>query len=214
MTPGTVKIHVRGDWDIEDLFYFVETFRDGYSLFYYLTNPSQMDLAIRDRFRSEFWSGSFLISSSFTASLHNRLPKDQQLNIKEIRYASPGWFTFLGATVALRALVGILRAWVKFADEAFELYKKIDDFFEQKKLKKIAHNFEASRFPSSTINEATDLCHEFGVLMGLDPKFIEDSIDITGNPISALRMLASLAKEARRIDTLVTDGKLQLPDSI
>lgn len=38
MTPGTVKIHVRGDWDIEDLFYFVETFRDGYSLFYYLTN--------------------------------------------------------------------------------------------------------------------------------------------------------------------------------
>jgi hypothetical protein len=214
LAPTKVKIYVDGEWDIDDLFYFVETFRDGYSLFYHLASPENMDLATRDRFRTEFWSGSFAISSAFIDRLHNRLPKERQLRVVEIKYASPGWFTFAGVLVALRALVGVLRVWVKFADEAFELYKKIDDWFEAKKLKRVANNFNAEQFPSSSVNEATDLCYEFGDLMGLDRRFIENTIDVTGNPISALRLLASLAKEARRIDTLVAQGKLRLPEQI
>jgi hypothetical protein len=90
----------------------------------------------------------------------------------------------------------------------------IDDWFEAKKLKRVANNFNAEQFPSSSVNEATDLCYEFGDLMGLDRRFIENTIDVTGNPISALRLLASLAKEARRIDTLVAQGKLRLPEQI
>jgi hypothetical protein len=172
-----------------------------------------MDLDVRDRFRSEFWSGSFLISSSFVTTLHRKLPPEKQLSIKEIRYASPGFFTFLGVIAALTALVGVLRAWVKFADEALALYQKIEEFFERRKLKKVANNFNADQFPSSAIDEATDLCYEFGELMSLNKKFVDDSITITGNPISALRMLASMAKEARRIDQLVSDGKLKLPEN-
>jgi len=63
----------------------------------------------------------------------------------------------------------------------------------------------------SDIDEARALCFEYGKELGFTKARIEKMIDLTGNPISTLRLLTNLAVEARRMVKLENAGKLKLP---
>ena len=63
----------------------------------------------------------------------------------------------------------------------------------------------------ATIDEARAMCFEVGKMLSMPDTQVENVIDITGTPISALRMLMTMAGAARKTGELASKGKLKLP---
>ncbi|MDB5410579.1 MAG: hypothetical protein JWL84_5491, partial [Rhodospirillales bacterium] len=55
------------------------------------------------------------------------------------------------------------------------------------------------------------LLHEMCDAIGLTPKQMDHLIDLTGNPISALKLAVMLAVETRKLVELEEHGKIKLP---
>lgn len=131
-----------------------------------------------------------------------------------IRYASPGFIELAGLFGVILLLARCCKAWLEVAEKAGDLYSKVTKFFEERKLKRIPRTLDLSTISSKDVDDAKSLCFEYGAFLGFTPAHIEYLIDLTGNPISALRLLVALSSEARRMISLQQQGKLKFPTSV
>ena len=136
---------------------------------------------------------------------------EARLQLYSIHYASPGWLDVVGFIGAISMMAGCASKWIKAADEGFALFKKVRKYFDDRKLNPPPPKFDLDNMPGSDIDEARALCFEYGKELGFSKKRIEKMIELTGNPISTLRLLTNLAVEARRMVKLENAGKLKLP---
>lgn len=208
---GSIRFEMGGEWDIDDLGSLSGSLRLTYAYFYWLYQaPDSIEPRVRSMFARYFWSGEY-IGDRFSQDLYYHIPTEHRLRLGSIHYSSPGWLELVGSLPVLVGLAFCARAWIGTADKALDLFTKIDKFFEERKLRKIAKSFNLTQISPQAIDEAHGLCFDFGAFLGFDNRQIESMIELTGNPISTLRLLVSLSKESRRMAELETRGKLKLP---
>lgn len=202
---------MNGEWDIDDLDSLTSSFRLTYAYFYWISrDPYLIDPTVKHGIQRNFWSGEFN-RDRYADNLYHRIPPADRLRLASIHFASPGWIEILGDRSVMMLLGAAVTSWIVAADKAFELFRKIEDYFEQRKLKKIPHNLSLDEIDGAAIDEARSMCFEYGTSLGFSEDKIEGIIEIAGNPIAALRVLVAISTETRRVDQLQQAGKLSLP---
>lgn len=205
------RIEIGGRWEVTDLEELVESFRTSYAYFYWVSlEPSNVDEATRNLIFRHFWSQRWELEKT-AGELYRRIPSESRLQLASMHYSSPGWIEFAGWVAAISALALCAGRWIKVADEGFALYKRIQEYFDKRKLSPPPKILRLDDFAAKDIDEARALCFEYGRELGFSRKKVEDMIELTGNPISTLRLMTNLAVEARRIIKLQNAGKLLLP---
>jgi hypothetical protein len=213
MEHGVLEIPVDGRWSIEDLNDFAHSFRLSYVYFYVISEETTKD---DDRARlllaRYFWSGDYK-GDEFAEKLYFMVPDDARPLVQKFQYASLG-------VVEISAIIGVLsmlslcvRSWSKTASAAFELYKEIDEYFYKRRLTRIPRNFDLDQLSPSDIDRARELCVEMGTNLGLNVDQIERVLNLTGNPISGLKLLAQIAHEAEKLARLERGGKAKIAQS-
>ncbi|MCK1518624.1 hypothetical protein IVB22_40385 [Bradyrhizobium sp. 190] len=211
---GIITIPVDGAWDIEDLRALSESLSETYGLFYPLL---AQDEATRERLqeliRKQFWSGD-IATRHFGQRLYRSVPNDEGLKLKSFRYASPGIMELTGVLMVLLLLSRVARSWIATGSAGIDLWKKVDAFFAKRKaLRRPAKKFEMDDELADNSDDARELVYEAGKLLGFDGQTCNTLINITGNPISALKYLVAAANEARKLADLQNRGLLTLPKS-
>lgn len=205
------RLELGGRWEIDDLEELVESLRTTYAYFYWaMLDPSHVDEVTKTLIIRHFWSQRWQLEQT-ASELYRRIPQDARLELHSIHYASPGWIEVTGFVTAITAMGFCASRWIKVVDEGFTLFQKVKKYFDDRKLNPPPPKFDLDNMPGSDIDEARFLCFEYGEAMGLTKKKITEMIELTGNPISTLRLLTNLAVEARRMVKLDNKGKLKLP---
>lgn len=205
------RMELGGQWEIDDLEELVESLRTSYAYFYWaMLDPESVDEATKSLIVRHFWSQRWQLEQT-ASELYRRIPEPARLQLASIHYASPGWIELAGWVGAISMMALCAGRWVKVVDEGFALYKKIRSYFDSRKLNPPPPKFNLDEMAASDLDEARALCFEYGTELGFSKKKVEDIIRLTGNPISALRLMTNLAVEARRMVKLQSKGKLKLP---
>jgi hypothetical protein len=205
------RMELGGQWEIDDLEELVESLRTSYAYFYWaMLDPDSVDEATKSLIVRHFWSQRWQLEQT-ASELYRRIPEPARLQLASIHYASPGWIELAGWVGAISMMALCAGRWVKVVDEGFALYKKIRSYFDARKLNPPPPKFNLDEMAASDLDEARALCFEYGAELGFPKKKVEDIIRLTGNPISALRLMTNLAVEARRMVKLQSKGKLKLP---
>lgn len=205
------RMELGGQWEIDDLEELVESLRTSYAYFYWaMLDPDSVDEATKSLIVRHFWSQRWQLEQT-AGELYRRIPAPARLQLASIHYASPGWIELAGWVGAISMMALCAGRWVKVVDEGFGLYKKIRAYFDSRKLNPPPPKFNLDEMAASDLDEARALCFEYGAELGFSKKKVEDIIRLTGNPISALRLMTNLAVEARRMVKLAAKGKLKLP---
>lgn len=205
------RIELGGDWDITDLENLVESIRISYSYFYWISvPPDHIEAATRTLIIRHFWSQKWQLSKT-AEELYRRMPTEYRMKLVSIHYASPGWIELAGYIGAISLMAGCASRWVKALGEGFDLFTKIQKYFDDRKLSPPPDRLDLDNFSPKDIEEARHLCFELGGKLDLTKERVESMIELTGNPISTLRLMVNLSNEARRIVRLEEAGKLKLP---
>lgn len=212
VSPERFRFEMGGEWDIDDLESLSAALRLSYAYFYWITvDPEVMEPRVRSMFSRYFWSGEY-IGDRFAQDLYYHIPAEYRLRIASIHYSSPGWLEVLGAIGVIQALAFCARAWIHNAEKVFDLFTKINRYFEDRKLRRIEKLVSLDDIRPEFIDEARALCFEFGKVLGLDEKQAIQMIELTGNPISTLRLMVALSNESKRLIELQKAGKLKVPN--
>ena len=208
---SSLRFEMDGEWDLEDLAMLSTSLKLTYAYYYWIAiSPEHVPQDIRAQISTYFWSGEY-IGPRFNERLYAAVPHDARLRVISIQYNSPGWIEVQGAAEALKMAGEAGLAWVIFAERTLDLLNKIKKFFRDREIERIPKKVSLAKIGGATIDEARALCFEIGSALAFDDKRIEGLIELAGSPISALRMLAALANEARRTGDLEKAGKLKLP---
>jgi hypothetical protein len=211
---GTIKIPVDGAWDIADLRNLSESLSETYGLFYPLVvQDEDTRERLQEFVRKQFWSGD-IETRHFGQRLYRNIPNDDGLKLKSFRYASPGLMELSGVLTVLLLLSRVARSWIATGGAGIDLWKKVDDFFaKRKQLRKPSKKFEMNDELADNSDDARALVFDVGKQLGFDGTSCNTLINVTGNPISALKYLVAAAVEARKLADLQKSGLLVLPES-
>lgn len=213
-TNNHFRLELGGKWQIDDLEELVESLRTTYAYFYWaMLPPDNVDEVTKTLIIRHFWSQKWQLEQT-ASELYRRIPEADRLDLHSIHYASPGWIDVTGAIAAITMMGVCASRWIKVVDDAFALFKKIRQFFDLKKLNPPPPKFDLDAMSAKDIDEARALCFDYGAALGIPKKKIQDMIDLTGNPISTLRLMTNLAVEAKRMVKLSAAGKLKLPRAV
>jgi hypothetical protein len=209
--PGRFRVEMDGEWDLDDLGDLVTSVRLSYAYFYWVfRDPQFVDQIVKGGISRNFWSGDY-IGDRFAHTLYERIPPTDRLRLVSIHFASPGWLELAGAIPVVAALGWVTRIWITSADRAFDLFRKVDEYFRERKLQKQIKDGSIKDIDGAWVDEARQLCFEYGEFMGLDKERVEAMISLAGNPIAGLRLLVAISNEARRLYQLAEHGKIRLP---
>lgn len=207
------KMEIGGEWEIDDFETLFSSIRGTYAYFYWISTPAErVDPIVRSQIQSRFWSTDKL-PGKLEHTFYDRIPQEGRLKIASIHFSSPGWVEVIALFSVLLLVGKATNEWIKVIDSGTDLLKKIDNYFEERKLKKISQSFSLSNIDGLTIDEARALCFEVGKCLSLPDGTIDSVISLAGNPISALRLLVHLSTEARRVHKLTQSGRLSLPEN-
>jgi hypothetical protein len=211
---GIIKIPVDGAWDIADLRNLSESLSETYGLFYPLVvQDEDTRQRLQEFVRKQFWSGD-IDTRHFGQRLYRNIPNDDGLKLKSFRYASPGMMELSGVLMVLLLLSRVARSWIATGGAGIDLWKKVDDFFaKRKQLRKPSKKFEMNDELADNSDDARELVFDVGKQLGFDGASCNTLINVTGNPISALKYLVAAAVEARKLADLQNNGLLVLPKS-
>jgi hypothetical protein len=205
------KVNMDGEWDLDDLRTLTTSIRLAYAYFYWaLQEPLYVDQTVRGGLSRYFWTGEY-VGDRFAQTLYDHIPEKKRLKLVSIHYASPGWMELAGFVPVIMGLGWVTRIWIKNFDQAFDLFKKVDNYFSERKLRDLRKTGSIKDIDGDFIDEARTLCFEYGRYLGLKDKEIENVITLVGNPIAALRLLVAMSSEARRLHELEAHGKISLP---
>ncbi len=210
---GTFTIPVDGNWDIDDLRALSEALSETYGMFYPLVvTDEQAAERVHGLIQKRFWSGD-MQTRHLGKILYEQIPDDDALKLKSFSYASPGAVTLLGILTVLWAAARCSRAWIAAGSELIELWKKADAFFAKKKsLRKAPRKNALDDEMGLNVDEARLLAFQIGHQIGFNEPAVERIIEISGNPITALKYMIAIANEARKIADLERNGLLKMPE--
>jgi hypothetical protein len=195
---GKYKIHIDGEWILEDLYVFPRAYEQVYFLMYSLLPHEDNDA--QDRIQQAYsvfpWQGGYS-AVNFYNRLKYVLPKKKRPSIISIEYASPGWIELgllLGVAVSVERLVKTIANTIKQANET---YNDVHDGLQKRRLLRIETKRKELQLKKEELEYVQQALLTMSTLLGF--KNIEDINQRTGNPYKTLKILLSFY---RRIRTL------------
>ena len=205
------KLLLDGEWTLADLDYLGRSLNISYAYLYWMTVPEDhIPTHIRGAFARDLWSREY-VNETFPHFLLSRIPYEQQARIVSIKYSSPGWIEMAAAVSTLSALAMCVRAWLTTTDRAIETLQKIIQFLRQCGRIGRSGKISLDEKTAVAISDAEKLYKEVAPVLGFSPKDATRILELTGNPISALRLMAAIAKSSDRLAELQRAGKLKIP---
>jgi hypothetical protein len=213
METGILTFPVDGRWTLDDLNNFAHSFRLSYAYFYVISDKTDKD---DDRVRllmsRYFWSGTYE-GDEFASKLYFAIPEHGQPYIRRFSYASPGAVEIGAIIAALGMMSKCVQSWIKTGRDTLELYKEVTSYFQERRLQRIPKNFDLDQLTSADIDAARTLCFEMGQALGLAEPEVERVLQLTGNPISGLKLLAQIAHETEKLGRLDRANKAKVSAS-
>lgn len=125
LQTATLDIGIDGRWDIQDLSQFPNKFADAYSFLHAVRSTGQRgnDYSLGELFERYPWRGGFS-SVGFYNGLYMRIPRNQRLVVKEIRYASPG-------TIKITALPGIADEIQRMVEACNNNWRNVQEAYKE-----------------------------------------------------------------------------------
>jgi hypothetical protein len=140
------------------------------------------------------------------------IPDADALKLRSFSYASPGALTLVGLLPALWMAAKVAKAWLSAASDLVSLWEKVDKFFQRSpKRRRSGRQTEVDDVLKLDVDEARGLVFAVGTGLGFDDLSVERLIEISGNPITALKLLVALGNEARKLTNLQRQNLIKLP---
>jgi hypothetical protein len=208
---ANLRFEMDGEWDLGDLNALASTLKITYAYFYWSgVSKEAMPQEVVSLISRYFWSGEY-IGERFAERLYWNIPESDRTRLKSIEYHSPGWIEIAAASgLALNGLAIAAKNWIETGEKALDFIERVRDFFRKRNLEKIERRFSLGSIDGASLDVARAMCFEAGRMLELPDTQVENIIEITGNPISALRMLMTMAGTARNTGDLASKGKLKL----
>lgn len=189
---STVTIEVDGTWDIDDLLSLSEGLMQSYGLFYPLAAPDNGKF--RGMLPKLFWSDQTEVHLGAGRLLYREIPRPEHLLLRSFSYTSPGAMTLAGVLTVLSKVFKAVQALAQAGKVGMELWNK------------------ATR-PSTELSsdETRHVCFALGAHLGMNEPACELVISLNGDPRSALKYLATMYAEVRKLTKLEEAGLLRLP---
>jgi len=205
------RLLLDGDWTLADLDFLGRSLNINYAyLFWITTHEDNIPQHIRTAFARDLWSREY-INETFPHYLLSRIPFEDQARIVSIKYSSPGWIEMAAGVSAFTALALCVRAWLTTADRTIDTLQKIIHFLKQYGIIGQAKQISLDDRTKYAVSEAELLFKEAAPVFGFSPKDATRILELTGNPISALRLMTAMAKSSERLADLQRVGKLRIP---
>jgi hypothetical protein len=129
--------------------------------------------------------------------------------VKSIQYASPGWIELKLLVPAALAIGTVIHVFTKSAGELNSLYNQIQKDLTERKLMRIDLQHKELDLAQHQIDFANRASEQFAKELGFEN--LSELNELTGNPVSRLKILLSYYRRIRTLGEYVVKGKANFP---
>lgn len=168
LAPGTTRIGLNGEWDMEQLSEFTREYIQLYGFAYSLL-PDLSDGKIDEinYIYGKFpWQGGYSTVNFFNQLFH-KIPHPLHPKIQKIQYASPGYIELLEILAVAASIAKIIKSICVSIDKANETYRNIQKSSIDYKLSKINLTQEKLKLTRAQIDFCDDSSEKLSRLLGL-----------------------------------------------
>jgi len=212
LSPSLYEVPIDGKWFLADLDRFSKVYAQLYA-FFYCTKPRFVNnLGQRvSKYLSSPWTGGYSRVNLFEA-LKGMVPSLHDLEIKQIRYASPGEIKIEALRSVNSGISGAVQRYIDAETSLRESEKMINQLLSIQRLRKLdlssrrddqlsltADNIAFLREKSKAIAVALDIEEELSLLSEYSP-----------NVVVSAKVLMAVVDRIRRLANFETEGLLDL----
>lgn len=219
MDLGETYIKLDRDWDMHKLAKFARLYTQCYSLVYSLSSPNidpsdEYFIGLsRETYKKYFWRNGYG-AGRFYDTLYENIPHGRRPQIKEIKYASPGYIMLMDAVVVAGSLAIIVHALTKSLDRVHDSYHRIQTGISKRKLAKLEvarRELELKEQEWLIRNSIAELSEQMEI-----PVRMQEELQINSgyNELKVLRILMSFIRRADPIAQMQSRGevKIEIPN--
>jgi hypothetical protein len=208
----TARFVLKGEWLLGDIDHFARGISVAYAYFYWLIQPvPHIPETIRKRFATELRGREFT-NETFPHFLHSKVPTEDRAKILRMKFSTDGWIELSCVSEAMAAVEFVIGAWVSNHSKAGEMVEKIKENLRAFNHIGVEQRAALDQDTGDALKQAERLFNEAAPALGLTRKESIKILALTGNPISALRMLVTLSKACQRLASIKRSGRLDLPE--
>jgi len=210
MDSGIYRIEMDGRWNLNDLYELPHAYLQVYAFAYAFDTdlPSQDEDRINYALKSYPWGGGYSIVNIYSV-LQSQVGPRFKPEIKEIRYASPGWIDlFLHLHPAIK-IAGAVAAIATSAAGTVKAYASIQDCLYKIRARGQKHRIESIQLTRQELIELQALNQELAQAMKFDG--LTNLESRTKNVHVTAKLLSAQYRRLKKIAEFVKKGKARLP---
>lgn len=200
------KIHIDGQWELEDLYTFPRAYEQVYFLVFSLMEHHTP--RIHDRISQAFiqypWRGGYS-AVNFYNKLKHSFRKAERPRVLSLKYASPGWIELAVVLLVAEKVGKIIKSIGTSLTEANRVYHEIYVGLQKRKLLRIEVEVRRLELEKSHAAFLEDNTKKMATLLGFEN--INELNKKTGSPLTTLKILLSLYRRIRTLAEYQKSGK-------
>lgn len=209
---NNTRFRLYGQWVLGDLDIFVHNLSISYGYFYWLTRRyDRVPTLVKQRFTRAQWGREFA-NETLPHFLLRSIPELEKPQITAIHLETLGW---IEVNVDVHALQGIdlcMGVWSNNQSQALEATQKIiTELKEYTQAPREQRNGQGVLSNRDMLPAATQLVQKVAPVLGFTRHECNHILALTGNPLSSLRLIATLAKACQRLAMLQSNHRIELP---
>lgn len=215
--PNDTTVNIDGRWSLDDLATFSAKYNQCYSFIYSISPTVAEQEDILQIYKVYPWRGGYS-TVHFFRQLYVRTPKDDRPEVRQIKYASPGFILLAQVASAAAVLAGIIITVAKSAERVSAAYTQIRKDMADRRLTQInlkKAEAEAVREEIETLREQMQFVEEslqwFSSELGIPEELLDVLNKRSGEePLAQLKMLLSLYRRIEPLAKLQQNKKLDV----
>jgi hypothetical protein len=209
---GTYRIGLDAAWSLNDLYELPHVLEQVYAFncVFLLAEQTQDPEKLIHTFSSYPWRGGYS-AVNFYRVLRSQVPQRLRPTVRSMQYASPGWIE-LSLLVPSALLIGqMIDVFISSAGKLNALYTEIHKGLTERKLMRIDLKHKELDLAQHQIDFATRASEQFAKELGFQN--LNQLNELTGNPVSTLKILLSYYRRVRTLAEYVAKGKAKFPSN-
>lgn len=210
MDSGIYRIEMDGRWNLKDLYEFPHAYLQVYAFAYAFDTdlPTQDEDRINYALESYPWGGGYSIVNIYSV-LQSQVGPRFKPEIKEIRYASPGWIDLLLHLHPAIKIAGAVATIATSAAATVKAYAAIQDCLYKISARSKRARIESIQLTRQEISELQALNQELAQAMGFNG--ITELEGRTKSVHVTAKLLSAQYRRLKKLAEFVRKGKAKLP---
>lgn len=210
MDSGVYRVEMDGRWNLKDLYEFPHAYMQVYAFAYaFDTGLPAVDAdRINYALESYPWAGGYSVVNIYSV-LQSQVGPRSKPDIKEIRYASPGWIDLILHLHPAVKVAGAVAAIASSMAATTKAYAAVQDVLYKISARSKRARIESIQLTRLEVEELLKLNEELAKAMKFSD--IEGLEARTQNPHVTAKLLSAQYRRLKKLATFVTQGKAKLP---